>query len=75
MQTGSDGVGTCSTEMGIGTREWDVVRMTGGEQSTLVGTSRIGNLHVNVRFGRMDRQPTGGKAGVVVARVPIVEAS
>ena len=73
--TGSDRFGTCSTEIGIGTRKRDVVRMTGGEQSTLVGTSRIGKVHVNVRFGRLDRQPLSGKAEVVVVRVPIIGAS
>ena len=70
LSTGSDGFGTCSTEIGIGTRKRDVVRMTGGgEQST------IGKVHVNVRFGRLDRQPLSGKAEVVVVRVPIIGAS
>ena len=76
LSTGSDRFGTCSTEIGIGTRKRDVVRMTGGgEQSTLVGTNRIGKVHVNVRFGRLDRQPLSGKAEVVVVRVPIIWAS
>ena len=49
--------------------------MGGGENPTLVGMSRIGIMHVIERLGRMVRQPTGGNAGVVVARVPIVRAS
>ena len=76
IRTGSDGFGTFSTEQGTWTRGWCTVRVTGGgEDSTLVGTSRIGVVHVNERLGRMVRQPTGGNAGVVVARVPIVGAS
>ena len=36
-----------------------------------IGNNRIGKGHVSMRVGRMiNRQPLGGRAGVVVARVP-----